>query len=437
MNGERKILEKLNILIIGSGGREHALAWKIRQSEHCGKLYCAPGNPGIEPLATCVPLAIKAPLDALIQWCKTEKIGLVVVGPEDPLAAGIADALIAAGLEVFGPKAAGARIEASKKFSKELMVAARIPTGRAEYFTRSSDAIAALKSFTPPYVIKADGLAAGKGVTLAATREEAESAIRAALDDKVFGAAGAEVLIEEFLEGVEASLLAFTDGTTVVAMDSAQDHKAVFDGDRGPNTGGMGALSPAPVLTRELKDQATREILEPLVAEMRKRGVDYRGVIYAGLMITKTGPQVVEFNCRFGDPETQALLPRLQSDLVEVMLACSLGTLKTINLRWRPESCVCVVAASEGYPGTYPKGRAITGLDPSRDNGDIAHETLVFHAGTTRAESGEIVTSGGRVLGITAMGEDLNSARSKAYARLKEISFQGMHYRTDIGFRAG
>ncbi|MBI3735839.1 phosphoribosylamine--glycine ligase, partial [Candidatus Sumerlaeota bacterium] len=308
----------MEILIIGSGGREHTLAWKIRQSPRCGKLYCAPGNAGIAALAECVTIPIKPPFRELIAWCGEHKIGLAAVGPEDPLAAGVVDALADAGIEAFGPKAAGAHIEASKKFAKELMVAARIPTASATTFTDSAAAIAHLTTLTPPYVIKADGLAAGKGVTVAATEDEAIAAIRAALDEGAFGAAGREVLIEEYLDGVEASLLAFTDGKTILAMDSAQDHKAVFDGDKGPNTGGMGALSPAPVLTPEYKRQAQREILEPLVAEFQRRGIDYRGVVYAGLMITKRGPMVIEFNCRFVDPETQALLHRLENDMVEV-----------------------------------------------------------------------------------------------------------------------
>ncbi|MBI1785870.1 phosphoribosylamine--glycine ligase [Candidatus Sumerlaeota bacterium] len=426
----------MEILIIGSGGREHTLAWKIRQSPRCGKLYCAPGNAGIAALAECVTIPIKPPFRELIAWCGEHKIGLAAVGPEDPLAAGVVDALADAGIEAFGPKAAGAHIEASKKFAKELMVAARIPTASATTFTDSAAAIAHLTTLTPPYVIKADGLAAGKGVTVAATEDEAIAAIRAALDEGAFGAAGREVLIEEYLDGVEASLLAFTDGKTILAMDSAQDHKAVFDGDKGPNTGGMGALSPAPVLTPEYKRQAQREILEPLVAEFQRRGIDYRGVVYAGLMITKRGPMVIEFNCRFGDPETQALLPRLENDMVEVMLACIRGTLNQIELRWRTESCVCIVAASGGYPGSYAKGKVVSGLDPAKDQGDPAKSAAVFHAGTGKDSAGNIVTSGGRVLGITALGQTLEEARSLAYARLKEISFEGMHYRTDIGFRA-
>lgn len=427
---------KMKIVIIGSGGREHALAWKIRQSPLCDLLYCLPGNAGIASSAHCESIAIKHPFTELIAWCRAVAIDLVVVGPEDPLAAGITDALASAGIESFGPVGAGARIEASKEFAKEIMVAAKIPTGSAETFSDSTAAIAHLDSLTAPYVIKADGLAAGKGVTIAATRAEAEEAIRASLDEKVFGAAGGRILIEEYLEGVEASLLAFTDGKTVRAMDSAQDHKAVFDGDKGPNTGGMGALSPAPVLTPEYKDRAMREILEPCVAELTRRGITYRGVLYAGLMITRTGPKVIEFNCRFGDPEVQALLPRLDNDIVEVMLACARGTLDKLELRWRREACVCIVAASGGYPGPYEKGKVISGLDPSRDSDDPMKTAIVFHAGTATDAQGNVVTNGGRVLGITAMGDDLDAARAKSYARLKELSFEGMHYRTDIGFRA-
>ncbi len=430
----------MNILIIGGGGREHALAWKIRQSPLCGTLYCAPGNPGIAELAECLDLDLKPPYGSLLDWCKKEKIDLVVVGPEDPLAHGIVDALAGAGIEAFGPRAAGAKIEASKKFAKEIMASAGIPTASAKTFASSAEAIAHLDHFSPPYVIKADGLAAGKGVTVAATREEAVGAIRSALDEKVFGSAGSEVLIEEYLQGFEASLLAFTDGRTVRAMDSAEDHKPLLDGDKGPNTGGMGTISPSR-MTEAHRREAIVKILEPCVTELRRRGIDYRGVLYAGLMVTREGPKVIEFNCRFGDPETQVLLPRLENDLVEVMLACVRGTLDQIQLRWRSEACVCVVAASGGYPGSYEKGKIIEGLDagdvaqPPSAEKEKATEPIVFHAGTAKDAQGRIVTSGGRVLGVTSLGKDLPSARAHAYARLSQIHFEGMQYRKDIGNR--
>lgn len=424
----------MNILIVGGGGREHALAWKIAKSPLCDQLYCAPGNAGIASVARCVTIEAGAPFGGLIDWCGANKIDLVVVGPEDPLAAGMVDALLAAGIKAFGPKAAGAKLEASKQFAKEIMQAAGVPTGSSESFTDSASALKHLETLTAPYVIKADGLAAGKGVTVAATLKEAQAAISEALDKRAFGDSGASILIEEFLDGTEASLLAFTDGTTVLPMDSAQDHKAVFDGDEGPNTGGMGALSPAPVLTPELRERAIREILEPTVAELARRGIDYRGVLYAGLMITAKGPEVIEFNCRFGDPEIQALVPRMEQDIVPIMLACADGTLADCTLDWKPDSCVCLVAASGGYPGSYEKGKPIRGLaDAVADEGD---RVVVFHAGTKLDDAGNVVTAGGRVLGATALGADLDSARAKAYEAMKKIQFEGMHYRTDIGFRA-
>lgn len=424
----------MKILIVGGGGREHALAWKIAQSPLCDALYCAPGNAGIAASACCVQLDLKPPFAPLLDWCSANGIDLVVVGPEEPLSLGIVDVLENAGFTVFGPRADGARIEASKAFAKDIMTTAKIPTGAAQTFRRSADAMAYLDARKPPYVIKADGLAAGKGVTVAATLDEAAQAVREALDEHRFGPAGADILIEDFLDGVEASLLAFTDGETVLPMDSAQDHKAVFDGDKGPNTGGMGALSPAPVLTPAFRDQAVRTILEPAVAELRRRGIVYRGVLYAGLMVSQDGPKVIEFNCRFGDPEVQALVPRMDGDLVPVLLACAQGRLADVTLRWKPEACVCIVAASGGYPGDYPRGLPISGLPADRVN--ASDGTVIFHAGTQLEKDGCVVTAGGRVLGVTALGADLNAARTKAYRTLQTISFEGMHYRRDIGFRA-
>ncbi|HOR28700.1 MAG TPA: phosphoribosylamine--glycine ligase, partial [Candidatus Sumerlaeota bacterium] len=327
----------MRILIVGGGGREHALAWKIARSPLCDKLFCAPGNPGIGRVAQCVPIPLGPPFHELTAWCREQAIDLVVIGPERPLADGIVDALAGAGIKAFGPTRDGAQLEASKTFAKDLMREAGIPTAQARTFSNLDAALAALDDGPPPYVIKAVGLAEGKGVTVARTRAEAEDALRRCLCDRVFGQAGAEVLIEEFLAGEEASLLAFTDGRVIQAMDSAQDHKPLLDGDQGPNTGGMGAYSPAPVVTPAIFRQCVAQVLEPCLAALRRRGIDYRGVIYAGLMITADGPRVVEFNCRFGDPETQALLPRLQNDLVEVLLACVEGRLADIQLRWRDD----------------------------------------------------------------------------------------------------
>ena len=423
----------MKILIIGGGGREHALAWKIAQSPKCTKLYCAPGNPGIARLAECVPLSTRGDFSDLLRWRREHGIDLVVVGPERPLAEGIADALRAEGVKVFGPVKAGAQLEASKRFAKELMIEAGIPTGASQTFTKLEPALAYLESTGAPVVIKASGLAEGKGVTVARTLEEARAAVKQCLEARVFGEAGAEVLIEEFLEGEEASLLAFTDGKVIKAMDSAQDHKAVFDGDEGPNTGGMGSYSPAPVVTPQVLQKCQERVLEPILKALQGRGIDYRGVIYAGLMITPQGePKVIEFNCRFGDPETQALLPRLKTDLVDVMLACAEGRLAEIELEWHPQAAVCVVATAGGYPGPYGKGKVIRGLEKVPENGDV----MVFQAGTSSSDKGELLTAGGRVLGVTVKDEYLRVAIERAYEIMKMIKFDGMHYRTDIGRRA-
>ena len=377
----------MRILIVGGGGREHALAWKIAQSPRCTQLYCTPGNPGIARVAQCLAIPALAPDFAeLSQWCRDKSIDLAVIGPERPLAEGIVDALSAAGIRCFGPTRSGARLESSKRFAKELMAAARIPTGAARFFTELDPALQFLDTLKPPYVVKASGLAEGKGVTVAQTREEAERALRSCLEDRVFGDSGAEVLIEEFLVGEEASLLAFTDGKTIRPMASAQDHKPVGEGDTGPNTGGMGAYSPAPVLTPEMYDRAVREVLEPCLAQLRAQGIDYRGIIYAGLMITERGPSVVEFNCRFGDPEVQALVPRLDSDIVDLMMACVEGRLDQCEMSWSDDSAICVVAASGGYPGPYEKGIPIEGLDDAEAKGAV-----VFHAGTARDDQSRIV----------------------------------------------
>jgi phosphoribosylamine--glycine ligase len=421
----------MNVVIIGGGGREHALAWKLRQSSLCDELYCIPGNAGIAEIALCEIVPVKPDFSELIAWCRDHAIDLVVVGPERLLSEGVVDILQSAGLTCFGPNRDASRIESCKKFAKKLMQQAGIPTGESRVFSRYDDALSYLENIEPPFVIKATGLAEGKGVAVTGNIDEAQQALHRCLVDCVFGEAGREVLIEEYLEGEEASLLAFSDGTRIQLMDSAQDHKPIYDGDRGPNTGGMGSYSPAPVVTPEIRERCRTEILEPCIQAFRDRGIDFRGVLYAGLMITAAGPKVIEFNCRFGDPETQALLPRLQTDLVEVMLACANGKLSDIDLQWSNRSAVCVVAASGGYPGLYEKNRPISGLDELKDEEDV----IVFHAGT-RLEGDRVVTNGGRVLGVTAMHDSLEKAIKRSYACLDRIDFDGKHARRDIGHHA-
>ena len=420
----------MKVLVIGGGGREHALVWKLAQDRRRPALFCAPGNAGTAALATNVPVAGED-VPGLLAWARTERPDLTVVGPEAPLCAGVADAFQAAGLRVFGPCQAAARLEGSKAFAKEIMHAAGIPTARAQTFTEPAAAVAALADYRPPIVIKADGLAAGKGVIIAPTREDAASAVRAMLVERVFGAAGTSVLVEEFLDGEEASILALTDGERVALLPSSQDHKRIFDGDRGPNTGGMGAYSPAPVVTPDLLPAIRDRILLPAVRELRRRGIVYRGVLYAGLMIGRRGPQVVEFNCRFGDPETEAVLPRLDGDLLPLLEACVDGTLDEAMVRVRPGACVTVVLASGGYPGGYTKGKPIAGLDASAKVPD----TVVFHAGTA-VQDGATVTSGGRVLAVTAWGADLRASVARAYEAVAPIRFDGAQWRKDIAHRA-
>jgi phosphoribosylamine--glycine ligase len=422
----------MNVLIIGGGGREHAIAWKLAQSPRLTKLYCAPGNPGIAQVAECVDVPVKSDFAELVAWCRGAAIDLVAIGPERPLSEGIVDALRAAGIKAFGPTREGARLESSKRFAKELMKEAGIPTGEARWFSDFEGAVAYIDRLRPPYVIKASGLAEGKGVTVARDMNQAIAALRECLKDRRFGTSGDEVLIEEFLSGEEASLLAFADGKVIRPMDSAQDHKPVFDGDEGPNTGGMGAYSPAPVVDAAIYRRCVREVLEPCLAALQRRGIDYVGIIYAGLMITADGPKAIEFNCRFGDPEAQALVPRLDGDLLEIMLACVEGRLSEIELKWRDDAAICVVAASGGYPGPYEKGKPIRGLDSIPDNGDA----VVFHAGTARNEAGEVVTAGGRVLGLTVRDATITVAYERVYELIRKIGFEGMHYRTDIGLKA-
>lgn len=421
-------MDKLRVLIVGSGGREHALAWKLAQSPRISQLYCAPGNAGINQIAACIPFKSED-LDWIVNWAKKTKIDLVVVGPELPLTLGLVDRLEAEGIKAFGPTARAAEIEGSKAFSKDLMKKYQVPTAQYEVFTEAEKAKNYAQRFKGPWVVKADGLAAGKGVLICRTIEETYSAIDQVLVEHSFGSAGDKLIIEEFLAGEELSLMAFCDGTTVVPMVSAQDHKRVYDNDQGPNTGGMGAYSPAPIAVPEMVSKVQQDILEPVVRAMRLEGRPFKGVLYAGLMITAWGPKVLEFNARFGDPETQVVLPRLENDLTDVILAVIEGELAKIELKWKPEACVTVVMASEGYPGNYPKGIPIRGLE------QVPEEVLVFHSGTAQ-EGDKFVTSGGRVLAVTAMGNGIEAAVNTAYRAVKKISFDGAHYRSDIAFRA-
>ena len=420
----------MNILIIGSGGREHTLAWKLAQSPKAEKLYAIPGNPGIEEIAECIDGISIADNKAITAFAKEKDIGLVVVGPEVPLTNGLTDALNAAGIKAFGPTKRAAEIEGSKAFSKGLMKKYAIPTAKYEVFTEADKARAYIEQEGTPIVIKADGLAAGKGVIVAMTKQEAFDAVADIMEDQEFGAAGSRAVIEEFMEGEEASLLCFTDGKTICPMISSQDHKCAYDGDKGPNTGGMGTYAPAPVMTKEMAAKTYETILVPAIKAMEQEGRPYKGCLYAGLMVTKDGPKVVEFNARFGDPETQVVLPLLESDLVDIMLACVDGTLAGQDIIWSDGAAVCVVVASGGYPKAYKKGFAIEGLDEAKAAG-----TEVFHAGTVKKD-GKIVTDGGRVLGVTAKAGNIKDAVDKAYAGVKKISFPGAFYRKDIAHRA-
>lgn len=419
----------MKILVIGSGGREHALVWKISQSPKVDKIYCAPGNAGIAGLAECVAIGAEN-LDELLAFALEKEIDLTVVGPEVPLTLGVVDLFQSKGLKIFGPSKAAAEIEGSKAFSKDLMAKYNIPTAKYGTFTQVTEAKAYLAEVGIPCVVKADGLAAGKGVLICETQAEAEAAIEDILVDNKFGDAGCRVVVEEFLTGQEVSILAFADGKTVVPMVSAQDHKRIFDGDQGLNTGGMGAYSPAPIYTEEVNAMVVPEVLEATIAAMNAENRSFSGILYAGLMLTPTGPKVLEFNARFGDPETQAVLPRLETDLVDIMLAVVEGRLAEMDIVWKKEAAVTVVMASGGYPETSEKGQVITGLEAAEAKG-----TIVFHAGTKETE-GKIVTNGGRVLAISALGEDIASAIEKAYEGVQEVNFANMQYRRDIGKKA-
>ncbi|MFD1954871.1 phosphoribosylamine--glycine ligase [Paenibacillus thailandensis] len=419
----------MRILVVGGGGREHAIVWALKKSEKVKEIYCAPGNAGIAQLAECVPIGAMQ-FDELVQFAKDTAIDLVFIGPDDPLAAGVVDAFEAAGIPVYGPNKAAAEIEGSKIFMKNLLHKYNIPTAKYATFTDYEAAADYLSKQAVPVVIKADGLAAGKGVTVAYSMEEAQQALREAMVDKVFGEAGNQIVIEEFLEGQEMSILSFVDGETVRAMVPAQDHKPVFDDDKGPNTGGMGTYSPLPHIPQSIVDDAIKNIIEPTAKAMVSEGRPFRGVLFAGLMITKGGTKTIEFNARLGDPETQVVFPRLKTDLLDIVLATLNGRLDQLDIAWSDEAAVCVIAASEGYPGSYPKGRVIEGLDEAEAQG-----ALVFHAGTAE-QDGRIVTNGGRVLGIVGRGRDIAEARARAYEAASVIRFDGMHCRTDIAMKA-
>jgi len=419
-----------DVLLVGGGGREHAIAWKLAQSPGLGRMIAAPGNPGIAAHARRVPIKDTA-IDALVTLAQQERPDLVVIGPEAPLALGLADRLRAAGLAVFGGSAAAARLESSKAFAKDLMARHRIPTARFGTFRDAAAARRYARELGAPLVVKADGLAAGKGVTVCRSLEEADRAIAQCLEARTFGDAGLTVVIEEFLVGEEASFFALSDGATVLPLTAAQDHKTVLDGDRGPNTGGMGAYSPAPVMDAAMQERVMSTIVRPTIAAMAEEGAPYTGALFVGLMITAEGPRVIEFNCRFGDPECQAILPRLEDDLLALLLAAATGKGLPPALTWSAQSSVCVVMTSAGYPGSFETGRAITGVEAAAALPGVN----VFHAGTALAD-GALVTAGGRVLGVQAVAADVSAAIRTAYAAVERIRFDGAHYRRDIGHHA-
>ncbi|HET8727590.1 MAG TPA: phosphoribosylamine--glycine ligase [Alphaproteobacteria bacterium] len=421
----------MKILIVGSGGREHALAWAIAASPLCDRLWCAPGNAGIAREADCVPIAADD-VDGLVSFARDNAVDFVVVGPEQPLVLGLVDRLGEAGIKAFGPSAAAAALEGSKGFMKDLCARYGIPTARYRRFTDAGEAKAHVRAEGAPIVVKADGLAAGKGVVVATSLADAEAAIDAALVEGAFGAAGAEVIVEECMTGPEVSFFALVDGETALPLAAAQDHKRAFDGDRGPNTGGMGAFSPSPLMDAALQARVMREIVEPTVRAMKAEGRPFRGVLYAGLMLTPDGPKLLEYNVRFGDPECQVLMMRLRSDILPALIASADGALRNVDLRWRDDAAVVVVMAAKGYPGAYEKGTPIRGLDAA-----AGEDVTVFHAGTAAAENGSIVANGGRVLGVTALGPDIAGARARAYDAVDRIDWPDGFCRRDIAARAG
>ncbi len=419
----------MKVLLIGGGGREHTLAWKISQSPRVKKLYCALGNGGIAALAECVP--IKAmDIDGIVSFAKSEEIDMVVVAPDDPLGAGMVDALETAGIRAFGPTKAAAAIESSKVFSKNLMKKYSIPTAGYEVFENSDEALDYLTKISYPVAIKADGLALGKGVILAQNYDQAAKAVKDMMSDRVFGSAGDRIIVEEFLTGPEVSILAFTDGKTLVQMVSSQDHKRALDNDEGLNTGGMGTFSPSRLYTNELSELCSQSIFLPTVEAMNREGRKFKGVLYFGLMLTKDGPKVIEYNSRFGDPEAQVVLPHLKTDIIDIFDAIIDERLDTIKIEWDDKAAVCVILASGGYPEKYTKGYEINGIDQAEKEAAVT----VFHAGT-KLDSGKYYTAGGRVLGVTAVADSIDNARQKAYAAVDKISFEGMQYRRDIGIK--
>lgn len=420
----------MNVLIVGSGGREHALGWKISQSPQCENLYFAPGNGGTSDYGVSLDIAADD-IKSLVKFAKQNDIDITMVGPEVPLAGGIVDAFQYANLKVCGPVMAGAKLEGSKVFCKQVMKAAGVPTAAFEVFDDVAKAKAYVDKKGAPIVVKADGLAAGKGVVVASTKEEAYAAIDSMLGDKIFGEAGDQLVIEDCLVGEEASIIAFVDEDTVLPMVVSQDHKRIFDDDKGPNTGGMGAYAPAPMVDKDMLDLIKAKVFEPMRKEMQRRGIIFRGILYAGLMIDGDKLGVLEFNVRFGDPETQVILPKLKTDFIDLMLACASDDLKSVNLEWDDRFCMTVVLASAGYPASSSKGQVIEGIEEAEEDEDV----MVFHAGTAM-KNGELVTAGGRVLAVSALGEDFHQAKEKAYAAVNKIKFEGMQYRKDIGAKA-
>ncbi|MEE9165347.1 MAG: phosphoribosylamine--glycine ligase [Nitrospinota bacterium] len=417
----------MKVLVIGSGGREHALVWKISQSQMVSEIFCAPGNAGIEDKASLID--IKADdIDGLLNFAKEKKIDLTIVGPELPLTLGIVDLFEGAGLKIFGPSKKAAELEGSKAFTKDLLRKYNIPSANYELFTSSQSAGEYLKDQKFPIVIKADGLAAGKGVIICDSLESAEQAAEEILEKKLFGSAGNKIVIEEFLEGEEVSVLAFSDGNNVMPLEPAQDHKAISDGNRGPNTGGMGAYSPVSIVTDTIAEEILENILRPTIKAMAQEGRTYKGILYAGLMIIREEPKVLEFNVRFGDPETQPILMRMESDIVPLFLAAIEGSLDTQKIKWRKDASVCVVMASAGYPYSYPTGEEILGVDKPRNNSN----TVVFHAGTKKVDN-KLVTNGGRVLGVTSLGINVSEAIKNSYRAVSKISWENVYYRRDIG----
>lgn len=420
----------IKVLVIGGGGREHAIVWNLARSRHVEKIYCVPGNAGIAGLGECMNISSNS-FDALLDFVKHEWIDLTVVGPEEPLSKGIVDAFEKQGIRILGPNSAAAKVESSKVFAKDFMKRYGIPTSEYRVFTSYMQARDYVRLKGAPLVVKADGLAAGKGVIVAETQEEAIDALGLIMKQKAFGKAGEKVVVEECLHGEEASFMVFTDGTTVLPMVSSQDHKRAFDGDRGPNTGGMGAYSPAPVITDRVQSLIMEKVMAPALKGFNQEGIKYKGILYAGLMIKDETPYVLEFNCRLGDPEAQPVLSRLETDLMDIAFAITDERLSDISLKWKTEASVCVVLASKGYPGTYEKGKPIRGIDEAMNMENV----MVFHAGTA-FKGNEVVTSGGRVLGVTALGANIKEAKERAYSAVEKIGFEGMHYRTDIADRA-